>query len=53
MKTTYKIILGFIFLLFVGCGDERSNTTATTEQNGPTSPVLNEKEKVPPSIPNI
>ena len=53
MKTTYTIILGFIFLLFVGCGEGRSNATETTEQNGPKSPVVNEKERVPPSIPNI
>ena len=53
MKTTYKIILGFIFLLFIGCAGENSKSTEITEQNGPKSPVVNEKEKVPPSIPNI
>jgi hypothetical protein len=53
MKTTYKIILGFIFLLFVSCGSERSRATESTEQNTPTAPLFNEKEKIPPSIPNI
>ena len=56
MKTiTYKIILGFIVLLFVGCGEGSSSTSSneSLEQNGPKSPVLNEKGKVPPSIPNI
>jgi hypothetical protein len=53
MKTTYKIILGFMILGFIGCGEGSSNSAEMTEQNGPKSPVLNEKEKVPPSIPNI
>ena len=56
MKTTYKIILGFTFLLFLGCSSDSNNSgkaTEALEQNGPKSPVVNEKEKVPPSIPNI
>jgi len=48
-----RLVLGFIFLLFIGCGSGNSNTTETTKQNGPKSPVVNEKEKAPPSIPNI
>ncbi|CAA6801607.1 MAG: Unknown protein [uncultured Sulfurovum sp.] len=47
------LFLGFIFLLFISCGEENANQTDTTEQNGPTSPVIENKEEVPPSIPNI
>jgi len=53
MKTTYKIILGLMLLLLLGCGGGNSNSSEFTEQNAPKSPVMNEKEKVPPSIPNI
>lgn len=51
-----SVILGLILLLSVGCGGGSSNTnepTTQSEQNGPKSPTLNDKEKVPPSIPNI
>jgi len=54
MKTTYKIILGFMLLLFIGC--EGGNTTAPTkgtEQDIPKSPVVEDTAKVPPSIPAI
>ncbi len=56
MKRAYTIILGLTFLLFIGCAEESANatdTTGTTEQNGPKSPAVTQKEKVPPSIPNI
>ncbi len=51
MKTTYKIVLGCIFLVFIGCGESSSNSTEIT--NGPKSPVVENKDKIPPSIPNI
>jgi len=53
MKTTYKTVLGLMLLLFVGCGGGSSNTTETSEQNVPKSPVVSEKEKIPPAIPDI
>ena len=53
MKRVYRIILGFTFLLLLGCGGGSSNSTNTDKQNVPKSPVVSEKEKVPPAIPNI
>jgi len=54
MKTTYKIILGFMILLFIGCGGENTTTpTKGTEQDVPKSPVVEDAAKVPPSIPAI
>jgi len=54
MKTTYKIVLGLILLAFMGCGGGDATTpTKDTEQNVPKSPVLEDKGKVPPSIPAI
>ena len=47
------LILSSIFLVFIGCGSERASSSPTLEQNGPKSPQVTEKEKVPPSIPNI
>ncbi len=52
MKTIYKTVLGLMLLLFVGCGGN-SKPTDTTEQNVPKSPVVSEKEKIPPAIPDI
>ncbi len=53
MKTIYKTVLGLMLLLFVGCGGGSSNPNKSTEQNVPKSPVVSEKEKIPPSIPDI
>jgi len=54
MKTTYKIVLGLILLAFIGCGGGNSTTpTKGTKQNLPKVPILENKEKVPPSIPQI
>lgn len=54
MKTTYTITLGFILLLFVGCGGGSSKPIPEAEtQAVPKSPVHNDQTKSPPSIPNI
>jgi len=54
MKTTYKIVLGLILLAFIGCGGGNATTpTKGIEQDVPKSPHLENKEKVPPSIPQI
>jgi len=41
-------------LLFIGCGGGDATTpTKGTQQDVPKSPLLKNKEKVPPSIPAI
>ena len=59
MKTlTYTIFLGLMLVLFVGCGEGSSThedppAPSSNTNDVPKSPVLGNKEKVPPSIPNI
>ena len=49
-----KIILISSIILFIGCGGEKSQNAPTTiDKTKPTSPITKEKEKTPPSIPNI
>lgn len=48
------MILGFILLSFIGCGEGSSTyEDSPAPTNTPKSPVLENKEKIPPSIPNI
>jgi len=42
-----------MLLAFIGCGGGNSSTTKAIEQDVPKAPVLDNKEKVPPSIPTI
>ena len=57
MKSTHKITLGFMILLFIGCGEgstiHKDPPAPTNITETPTSPVINEKEKVPPAVPSI
>jgi len=54
MKTTYRIVLGVMLLTFIGCGAGNTSTaTKITEQAVPKTPQLEDREKVPPSIPKI
>ncbi len=54
MKRTHQITLGFMLLLFIGCGGGSTTTPSETQrQDVPKSPVLNAQEKVPPAVPKI
>ena len=51
------IILGLaLSLFFIGCGSDNKTTEKdpiSTNGEKPLSPLAKEKEKIPPSIPNI
>ena len=49
------MILGFTLLLFVGCGGSGTKEDPLTPSviETPKSPLLENKEKTPPSIPEI
>ena len=47
------MILGFTLLLFVGCGGNSTNKNPPSVIETPKSPLLENKEKTPPSIPEI
>lgn len=56
MKVLYKIAFISTLLLFVGCSSEdnkQDEPQATNRGDVPASPLLNNKEKTPPSIPVI
>ena len=48
-----KIILGFIVMIFIGCGSSSSSKKDPVSNDAPASPVTQEKGKIPPSVPSI
>jgi len=53
MSNLYKIILLLTPLLFIGCGANNNTQESQIKSDVPQSPNIREKEKIPPSIPNI
>jgi hypothetical protein len=50
------MILGFIVMVFIGCGSsrvEKDPIAPNLSTDAPASPVTKEKGKTPPSIPSI
>jgi hypothetical protein len=51
-----SIILGFIVMIFIGCGSsstKKDPIALSLSTDAPASPVTKEKGKIPPSIPSI
>jgi len=51
-----NVILGFMVILFIGCGSSSSTkelVVSTTQSDAPKSPITKEKGQTPPSIPAI
>ena len=51
-----NVILGFIVVLFIGCGSSSSDKDPVvnpTQNDAPKSPTTKEKGSTPPSIPVI
>lgn len=48
-----SIILGFIVMIFIGCGSSSNSKKDPVSNDAPASPITQEKGKTPPSVPNI
>ena len=47
-----SIIIGLMAIIFIGCGSSNSVENSRPSDT-PKSPIIQEKDKVPPSIPNV
>jgi len=49
-----SVILICSIILFIGCGESSNqNNNSSVDKTKPASPITEDREKTPPSIPNI